>query len=181
MTVKQIVAECVQKMGLDNFLDNQTYTSDEQKLVARLVFNVNVVYREIVSAYLPLVDTADVSVVGGELAFSSLQNVRILYPIRLVAGDNEINFKSYATKIKCDYSGAAKLTYAYLPSTDFVLTDTITDARITSSVLASGVLAEYYFQNKVFDLAKNFDSEFREEIARLKYKGRSMFLKERRW
>ena len=92
-----------------------------------------------------------------------------------------IKFKSYATKIKCDYSGAAKLTYACLPSTDFAFSDSINDVRIPEGVMASGVLAEYYFQNKVFDLAKSFDSDFRVALARIKYRGRSMFLKERRW
>jgi len=169
------------KMGLDNFLENQSYTTDEQKLVNRLLFCVNAVYREIVSAHLPLVDAADVVVTGGEFAFSALDNVRILYPIRLEAGDREIPFKSYATKIKCDFEGTAKLTYAYLPSTDFALSDTIADTRITTAVMAAGVLAEYYFQNKVFDLAKSFDNDFRVAISRLKYKGRAMFLKERRW
>ena len=181
MTVKSIVAECLVKMGLDNFVNNQSYTPDEQKIIDRLVFNVNVVYREIVAEYLPLVATADVDISSGEYAYSSLTGVNVLYPIRLEAGDEEIRFKSYPTKLKCDFQGAAKLTYAYLPSADVTLTDSISDTRITTSVMVAGVLAEYYFQNKVFDLAKNFDVAFREEIAKLKYKGRSMFVKARRW
>ncbi len=181
MTVKKIIAECLIRMGLDNFVDNEQMTVDEQKLVDRLLFNLNIVYREIVSAYLPLVDVADVDVVDGEFAYSALENVKILYPIRLEVGDNEIRFKSYPTKIKCEYKGRAKLTYAYLPSVDFVLGDSIDDARVTTGVIVLGVLAEYYFQNKVFDLAKSFDSDFRDGMARLKYQGRNMFLKERRW
>ena len=66
MTVKSIVAECLVKMGLDNFVNNQSYTPDEQKIIDRLVFNVNVVYREIVAEYLPLVATADVDIASGE-------------------------------------------------------------------------------------------------------------------
>lgn len=181
MTVKSIIAECLVKMGLDNFVNNQSYTPDEQKLLDRLVFNVNVVYREIVSEYLPLVNTVEIDVANGEYAYSSLTGVNILYPIRLESGDEEIVFKSYPTKLKCEFQGKAKLTYAYLPSADVTLTDSVDDARITTSAIAAGVLAEYYFQNKVFDLAKNFDVAFREEMSRLKYKGRSMFVKARRW
>ena len=181
MTVKQIVEECVVKMGLDNFINNQSYTADEQKLVDRLVFNVNVVYREIVTSYLPLIDSADVEIVNGEYAFSSLTGVRILYPVRLEAGDRDVKVKTYATKLKCDYEGAAKLYYAYLPSSDFAFADSINDARITSQVMCAGVLAEYYFQNKVFDLAKSFDLDYRAGLSVLKYKGRSMFLKDGRW
>ena len=181
MKVKKIIGECLVRMGLDNFVDNEQLTVDEQKLVDRLLFNVNIVYREIVSAYLPLVDAKEIDIVGGEFEFSSLDDVKILYPIRLEKGDMQIKFKSYPTKIACDYSGMAKLTYAYLPSADFVLTDEIDDVRVTMSVFVCGVLAEYYFQNKVFDLAKSFDSDFRDGMARLKYQGRTMFLKERRW
>ena len=181
MTVKQIVEECVVKMGLDNFINNQTYTSDEQKLVARLVFNVNVVYREIVTSYLPLIDCADVQIEGGEYVFANLTGVRILYPVRLVAEDRDIKFKTYATKLKCDYEGEAKLYYAYLPAADFAFTDSIDDARITSQVVCAGVLAEYYFQNKVFDLAKSFDLDYRAGLSVLKYKGRSMYLNGGRW
>ena len=181
MTIKQIIGECLIKMGLDNFINNQTLTSDEQKLASRLLFNVNVVYREIVTSYLPLVDSADVEIADGTYNYSSLTGVRLLYPIRLEAGDTEIKFKSYASKLQCDYSGTAKLVYAYLPSTDFLLTDSINDARITLQVICAGVLAEYYMQNKVFDLAKNFDEEYRQGVSALKYKGRSMFLKDRRW
>ncbi len=181
MKVKNIIGECLVKMGLDNFVDNEQLTVDEQRIIDRLLFNVNVVYREIVSAYLPLVDAREINVENGEFAFENLDDVKILYPIRLESGDMQIKFKSYPTKIVCDYKGRAKLTYAYLPSADFVLLDDIDDARVTAGVIVSGVLAEYYFQNKVFDLAKSFDSDFRDGMARLKYQGRTMFLKERRW
>jgi len=181
MKVKQIVEECIVKMGLDNFINNQTYTADEQKIIDRLVFNVNVVYREIVTSYLPLIDSREVQIEGGEYVFADLTGVRMLYPVRLEAGDKEIKFKTYATKLKCDYEGRAKLYFAYLPSEDFVISDEIDDTRITSQVMCAGVLAEYYFQNKVFDLAKSFDLDYRAGLSVLKYKGRSMFLNVRRW
>ena len=181
MTIKKIVGECLMRMGLDNFVDNQSYTQDEQKLLVRLLFNVNLVYREIVTAYLPLVDRADIEIANGEFAFASLTGVHILTPLRIEVGDESIKFKCYPTKIKCDYSGPATMVYSYLPSTDYTITDSLDDARVTLEAMACGVLAEYYFQNKVFDLAKNFDSEYREIMSTLKYKGRSMFLKERRW
>lgn len=181
MTIKKIVGECLMRMGLDNFVNSESYTLDEQKLIDRLVFNANLVYREIVTSYLPLVDRAEIEIVDGEFAFASLVGVHILSPIRVEVGDESAKFKCYPTKIKCDYQGRATLVYSYLPSTDFALTDSIDDARVTLEAMVSGILAEYYFQNKVFDLAKNFDSEFREIMSTLKYKGRSMFLKERRW
>lgn len=181
MTVKQIIGECLVRMGLDNFINNQSYTADEQKLADRLVLDLNIVYRQIVARDLPLVASADIEIENGSYSFSSLTGVRFLYPVRLEVGDSAIKYRTYATSIKCDYSGSAKLFYAYLPSTDFALTDSIDDVRVTPQVLCAGILAEYYLQNKVFDLARNYDDEFRGAMAEIKYKGRSMFLKDRRW
>lgn len=53
--------------------------------------------------------------------------------------------------------------------------------RLTRSVLANGALAEYYFQNKMFDLAKSFDSDFRNQIGALRYRGKNILVKARGW
>ena len=57
----------------------------------------------------------------------------------------------------------------------------IDDMRLTRSVLANAALSEYYFQNKMFDLAKSFDSDFRTQIGALRYRGKNILVKARRW
>ena len=90
MTVKQIIGECLVRMGLDNFINNQSYTADEQKLADRLVLDLNIVYRQIVARDLPLVASADIEIENGSYSFSSLTGVRFLYPVRLEVGDSAI-------------------------------------------------------------------------------------------
>ena len=68
-----------------------------------------------------------------------------------------------------------------MPENDIAITDDIDDVRVTRSMLVNGTLAEYYFQNKVFDLAKSFDSDFRAETGIIRYKGRSVIIKRRGW
>jgi chitinase len=53
--------------------------------------------------------------------------------------------------------------------------------RLTVGALSDGALGEYYFQNKTFDLAKSFDSDFRAQIGVLRYKGKNVRVKARRW
>lgn len=53
--------------------------------------------------------------------------------------------------------------------------------RLTSSVLSDGTLAEMYYQDKVFDLAQSFDTDFRAALGVLRYKGRALRLRAGRW
>ena len=180
MTVKKVIAECLVKMGVKDFTDNSKYTADEQELIDSLLAALNIVYSEIVSEYLPLTECEEVEFVGGELKISELSK-RILYPIRVTRGDDVKAFRAYADRVTVNFSGKAMLEYAYMPGVDFKLSDSIVDMRLTQSALSDGTLGEYYFANKVFDLAKSFDTSFRDKIGLLHYKGRRLRIKERRW
>ena len=48
--------------------------------------------------------------------------------------------------------------------------------RITPSALSDGTLAEYYLQDKVFDLAEAYAESFRDALSAVRYKGRAMRL-----
>ena len=81
-----------------------------------------------------------------------------------------------------EIDGPATVKYVCLPAEyELTLTSEITDLKVTQGAFCCGVLAEYYFQNKVFDLAKSFDTEFRAQMNELKYKGKSIVIKVRRW
>lgn len=180
MTVKQILGECLIKMGMQDFSVKQTYSDSEQETIDALLGALNIVYRQIVGEYLPLVKNENVTFENGEVGVSNLDE-SILYPIRITANAERINFKTYPDKIVADYNGKAELEYAYMPSSPFTINDSINDMRITCDALSNGTLGEYYFANKVFDLAKNFDTTFRNQMGILRYKGRCLRLKARGW
>ena len=180
MTVKSIIGECLLKMGLEDFTGKDIYTDSEQELITSLLGALNIAYREAVCEYLPLVTEESVEFSDGQLLISKLSK-SILYPIRLRRGDEKVAFKTYPNRIIADIKGRAALKYAYAPSTPLSLGSSINDMRVTQSALSDGALAEYYFANKVFDLAKSFDTSFRAKLSVMRYRGRSMRLRERGW
>ena len=174
MTAKNVISECLLKMGLADFSHNETFSEGEQELINSLLGAMNIAYREIICEYLPLTTEENVVFSDGQLMISKLGK-SILYPIRLKRGDETVAFKTYPNRLTADFSGEAILEYAYTPPTPISIN------RLTQSALSDGTLAEYYFANKVFDLAKSFDTSFRSKLGLMKYKGRSLRLKERRW
>lgn len=180
MRIKDVVGECLVKMGEENFVDNATYSDDEKALVNKILGAMNIAYREIVYEYLPLVVTEKVNVVGGKIDADDL-NENILYPVSVKRNGEKMSFYTDATCIYVSGDGAAEIKYAYMPSKMLALDDNINDMRLSVSILSDAALAEYYFQEKVFELAKSFDADFRAQIGLVRYKGRALRIKRRRW
>lgn len=180
MKIKDVVGECLVKMGQTDFSSEQTLDEQQTELKNKLLASINIIYREIVSEYLPLYHTETVNFSGGKVNSSALTK-KILYPVKVVKNNRKQSFFSGADGVYCDIEGEAQLTYAYMPSAPLAYTDEINDMRLTVGALSDGALGEYYFQNKTFDLAKSFDSDFRTQIGVLRYKGKNVRVKARRW
>lgn len=180
MTAKSVIGECLLKMGLQDFTSKNKQSDTEKELIEALLGALNIAYREVACEYLPLIEKERVSFKDGQLAVSDIGR-RILYPIRVTVGDGVKSFKVYPDKIVADIDGEATLEYAYVPSLPFTITSAINDLRLTQSALSDGTLAEYYFANKVFDLARSFDASFRSKMGVLRYKGRRLRMKRRGW
>lgn len=180
MTAKNVIGECLIKMGLADFTTKSKFSESEQELIDGLLGALNIAYREVICEYLPLTVEENVYFQNGQLMTSALSE-QILYPIRITKGDSVVSFKAYPNRITAGIDGEAVIEYAYTPTTPFSLGSSIGDIRITQSALSDGTLAQYYFANKVFDLAKSFDTAFRSKMGFLRYKGKSLRLKERGW
>lgn len=180
MEVIKIISECLIKMGEKDFTANQTYTTAQQSLADKLLGALNVIYREAVVEYLPLIAKQEIELGDDGYEVSGLAHA-ILYPIRLEKDGARRRTYVFPTRIGSDFVGKATLTYAYTPSQPLTLDGTLDDTRFTVSALSDGTLGEYYFQNKVFDLAKSFDTDFRAAMSMLKHKGKILRVKERRW
>lgn len=167
MKIKDVVGECLVKMGQTDFSNEQTLDEQQTELKNKLLASINIIYREIVSEYLPLYHTETVNFSGGKVNSSALTK-KILYPVKVVKNNRKQSFFSGADGVYCDIEGEAQLTYAYMPSAPLAYTDEINDMRLTVGALSDGALGEYYFQNKTFDLAKSFDSDFRAQIGVLR-------------
>lgn len=179
MLVKEILGECLVKMGSEDFTSAAERTETQQTLIGRLLAAFNIAYREAVTEYLPLVAEEEVEVRDGEIPAASLGR-KIIYPLSLVSEGRHCRIRTYPDRVVTDLSGKGVLRYAYLPP-ELAEDDEIGDMRLTSSVLSDGTLAELYYQDKVFDLAQSFDTDFRAALGVLRYKGRALRLKAGRW
>lgn len=106
MKIKDVVGECLTKMGQTDFSNEQNLDAQKTELKNRLLACINIIYREIVSDYLPLVHTESVSFQDGKIASSTLSK-QILYPIKIVQGDEKKVFlRSAGNLLRRDGSGA---------------------------------------------------------------------------
>lgn len=180
MKVKKILGECLVKMGVEDFTAKQTLTQEETALEKKLLAALNVVYREAVTQYVPLVTEEDVDFKDGCVKTATLAKP-IIYPIAVHRDGGTKKLKVFNDRLVADFSGKARLRYAYMPVNDLTVDGDITDMRLTISALSDGTLGEYYFENKVFDLAQSFDTDFRAQMSVLKNRGCRIYLKRRRW
>ena len=95
MKIKDVVGECLVKMGRTDFSNNQTLDTEQTELKDKLLAAINIAYRHIVSEYLPLVQIETVNVTNGKIAASSLSK-NILYAIKLVKTDDNISCHAVA-------------------------------------------------------------------------------------
>lgn len=178
MQVKEVLGECLVKMGVADFTAESEYTEEQSALLGRLLGALNVAYREALTNDMPRYKTETVTVKKGVVDIGALSE-RILYPVSLKTGDCRLRFVTEADGVYADYDGRAELKYAYVPAA-LTLDGEIADMRLTSSLLSDGALGEYYFENRAFDIAKSFDGDFRAGLSAIKFKGRDLRLK-RSW
>lgn len=181
MKVKSVIGECLVKMGKTDFSNKTPLTVEETDLMNNLLSALNIAYREAITLYIPLICVEDVTFSQGMVQTVALSR-KILYPISLHYHGENVKFREFADRIESNgVSGVATIKYAYTPSGDFSINSEIPDMKLTQSILADGTLAGYYFATKNFELAKNFDTEFRTKLDFLKNKGKRLRIKARGW
>ncbi len=179
MTVKNVIIECLTKMGKDNFLDKTLLSEDEKKMRDNLLKAVNIAYKQVIATYLPHIKKESVFF-KQNIVYTTTLDERIIYPIMLKRGDSVERFRAYYDRIEAKFDGEATLTYAFMPEVALTLTSDINDMELTQNALSNGALKEYYFANKLFELADNFDVEFRNEMGSIK-RLRNFNMKHNRW
>ena len=179
MEIKKIIKKCLVKMGLDG-VDFDQLTAEQEETITKLVDALNVAYAEAVTAYMPLTTDEKVVSVDGVIDCAELSK-QMVHPVRLVDKNGaKHRYRIMPTLVVTDFDGEGVLTYAYAPD-EYALEDSLDDIRFTAEILAEGALGVYYFALRAFDLSAVHDDNFREAVKKMKYKGREMVIKERRW
>lgn len=179
MKVKEIIRECLIKLGLEDFTQKTAFGEDERILFDRLLNALNIMQKEIASEYLPRLFEEEIFTQDGKIPLSALSKT-LLYPVKIISDGVKRAFRTLPSGIVCDCKGKATLIYAYVPE-DLTASDDFGDCRLSSGVLSDAVLGEYCLENKVFDMARFYDEKFRAAVSALRYKGRELKLKCGRW
>ncbi len=174
MTVKEIIGECLLRMGRKNFLESETLSDEEKSVKETLIASLNSAYFEIATEHMPYIKDEKVRAKDKTIFNRDLKSP-MLYPISLNREGAKAKFKIFHDRLETDFDGEAVLRYAYPPE-KLSETDSIEDSRMTLELLVAGTLSKYYFAMRAFDLASSYDSDFRYKLAYLKYKGKTMTL-----
>ncbi len=175
MLVKNIISECLSKLGMDP----EAHNDGEDSVVKALLDAANSVYCEIATDYLPLVAREKAVFDEGFADVSALAK-RILYVVAVRKDGIAKGYKLYPDYIESTFRGEGEIEYAYLPD-EFAFDGELSDTRIPEWLFAEGVCAEYCYRNNMSDMAEAFAAKFKESLLRLKNKGSSKYLKARRW
>ena len=103
MLVKEILGECLVKMGAEDFTSAAERTETQQTLIGRLLAAFNIAYREAVTEYLPLVAEEEVEVRDGEIPAASLGR-KIIYPLSLVSEGRHYRIRTYPDRVVVEVS-----------------------------------------------------------------------------
>ena len=180
MNVKFVLQECLKKLGESDFLSKSSTTAAENKEKELLLHAVNETYRSLLSEYFPATHTDEVEFKGGKLQMDGLTR-EILYPIELTVDGVKTPFVVSVDSIEAKAEGKATLKYAYMPQTQLDIEDDVRMLNVSVDLFSDGVLAQYCYMAKLFDLAKYFDDCYRDKLFGARYKNKTLMLKDRRW
>lgn len=78
MIIKKVVGECLRRMGENDFTSSTQLTDEQKELQDKLIGACNIVYREIVSRYIPVYYSQKVTFEDGKTLLSSLHKNRFI-------------------------------------------------------------------------------------------------------
>jgi len=148
-------------------------------VIGQLMQCVNLVISEVATHYHPLRITESAASRNGRIDFNWLSN-RVIEVLRVMANGGNVKFEQRATGIVVA-SGAYDVEYTYVPPPSRVESQSPFGSRISSRVLALGVVREYCIINNMLEEAAMWDKRFLDEIVTVAKPSREIKLPLRRW
>lgn len=188
MTVKNIIKNVCVFLQKDELLELTTFggavapTETQSKDLNHLVRCLNLVYNEIASDYIPLLNKETFIPENGRVYYSDFS--KKLLDIKKV--EDKFGYKTNY-KLFPDYletiDGEIKITYSYEPEEISSIDDSIESfsEKITERVVAYGVAMEYCFICGLHDDASIWEKRFKDGILISARKKSEIRLPRRRW
>ena len=191
MNAKDIITLSATFLQLEDVLDmsilggtSETFSDETQKKINLLKKCVGLIYEEIATDYLKLLQVDKAVVYDNKLLFKDLtKNIIKLVSVKNTFNES-VNFKLMPDGIILP-NGEYEITYTYYPdkiNEDDLLTN-LEDfsGRVTARVLAYGVCSEYALINGLFEEAQTYRTRFEDAMKAIKVKKTATILPRRRW
>ncbi|MBO5310318.1 MAG: hypothetical protein J6A98_03885 [Clostridia bacterium] len=171
MTVKEILKSAIlftnnaPLLGLSTFCETSQIapTPAQQADIDLYLKCFNFVYKEIASAYFPLLEKEEIKFEDNKFYIEEL-NKKLLNIKKIFVGRKKLKFFMFPDHIFCE-ADAASIVYSYLPN-DFALDDEVNlfGGRVLAQVMAYGVAREYSFIVGNFADADVWECRFKQAL-----------------
>lgn len=182
MLVKDIIIKSCNFICQDELAtklkENQTLSSEEEKLVFALIEHFNLTREEIASEYQPILKTEEFEVKNFKLLFSSFSSSPLqIFSVKDRLGRN-VNYKIFEDYVfVCGKN--VEVIYSTL-ATPLNLEDEFS-SNLPERVYAYGVAREYYFQNAHYEDANMWEGRFKGSLEILLRRQSQVIMPKRRW
>ena len=180
MTVKEILRETAQLLGLRAVVAYFDGDEEEQEEVHELLRCFNVVENELALDYLPLYAETEVETTTGVVQYESLpfSIVRVLR-VRDSA-DESVKYTLFPTYLKAS-AGKLTIAYTYAPQTKTLEDESDYQLQASKRLFAYGIAAEYALAQGAFEDAGIWDKKYKDALTAA-YRARPCkILRSRRW
>lgn len=154
---------------------------DIDKTFNLLIRCFNLAYSEIATDYVPLLDSCEIQVSGGEFDLTSLDNTFYKFIKLEDKLGREIKCNIYNNTLKAQ-DGTYNLIYCYVP--EFCsLNDDVNNfnGKILDRVFAYGINKEYCYISGMYEEANSYKIKFEESLKACCQNKKSVILPRRRW
>ena len=163
MNVNEILNKALSLLGITD-LAVAVGNSDPRQ--ARLVNALGVAYLQLITEYAPLEKEENVTISGGAFDLTGLSET-LFDVVRLTDAEREaVAFRMRGHTLVAE-NGTYTLRYYYLPQSMPAVGGTLElPPRVTGSLLARGVAAEYAFESMLYDEGLLHERKYKEGLMR---------------
>lgn len=166
------LSELKSKIGAED-VDDESST-----IIAKLLRCANLAYEEIVTEYIPILNTETLSVNEGKILFSSLAKpICGIVSVRDESG-NDIKYTLSADHISLS-AASAQITYQTIPAQ--LALGAEPSVLFPERLLAYGIAREYLFLQDQSEAALIYEKRFKDALTSFVRKKSKLLLPRRRW
>ena len=182
MQLKEAIQICLTYLG-DEDASINTQTAQHPKLKL-LVKCANLVIKEIVGEYLPLIEEEEVEVKDGKIYFEGL--IHKVLDVRKVEDlDSGLASDFYCAPTYCkilnDGVKRARVVYTYTPLDIDIEEECPLPPVVGAKTLALGICAEYSMISGMYEQSVTYSDRFKEDMRTAVRKKGEIRIKPRRW